>query len=280
MYTVFPLQRSEAEWLEDAGVVFFSWALFNPNGPTFSCLGLRETGARAEQEIFFRWMHFLGGEDYCLGYVDGADPDWDTQLKEALAHAFAQDVGDGFRRYPMMNVVPSFARSLMNDDWDREFRALLAGTAAFREANWGRERHLLQKYGSSLFSRAGEETREVYEQMLVDATDENTRPMLEFIRQRHERIDGWQQWTPNAYESRRMQDGDVDAWWSTVATDEFLMEASLACAQAWIGAPRQSGLEVKTTFDQVAAFLRHYRHEIWPAQLTSAWLEASLGFKA
>lgn len=94
MYTIFPLQRSEAEWLEDAGVVFLSWALFNPNGPTFYCLGLRETGARAEQEIFFRWMHFLGGEDYCLGYVDGADPAGEAQLREALRYAFAQDVGE------------------------------------------------------------------------------------------------------------------------------------------------------------------------------------------
>lgn len=277
MYNVFPLHRTPAEWLEDSGVVLFSWAIFNPNGPTISCIGLRQTGARHEQEVFYRWMHFLGGEDYCLGYIDGADPAWETDLREVLAHALSLDVGEELRRVPLMPNVPSFVRSILNEQWDVTFRDLLAGTAAFRDSDWGRERYLLQKYGHALFSRAGEETRQIYEDLRGEATDDKGREMLEYLRERYQHVDGFLQWKPDAWERRRVQDGDVEAWWSTVASDDFLMHASLQFAQAWVGSSGMPGLDVKTSFDDVREFLRHYGHEIWPPQLTTAWVRESLG---
>ena len=58
--------------MQCSGRVLLNWSIFNPNGPTVNCLGFRETGAREELEVFFRSFHFLGGEDYCLGYVTAA----------------------------------------------------------------------------------------------------------------------------------------------------------------------------------------------------------------
>lgn len=279
MYSVFPVQRSESEWLEDSGIVFLSWAVFNPNGPTFYCVGLRDTRAHGEQEIFFRWMHFLGGEDYCLGYVNQAEPDWTAQVHEALSFAFTSDVGAGFRRFPVVNAIPSFVRSMMSEDWNDLLRSLFAGTKVFQSADWGRESYLLTKFGSDLFSRAGEEIRGVYEEMRQNEADEHIQDGLESLRLRHGRQHGWQQWSPNAFQSRGIQDGDVDSWWRVVSAGDYIVRASLAFAQAWVGAPHEATLEVKTTFDEVAEFLRRYGHPIWPPDINADWLEQSMGFR-
>ncbi len=277
MYSVFPIHRAPAEWLQDSGIVFLSWAIFDPNGPTFSCLGLRQTGARHEQEVFYRWMHFLGGEDYCLGYVDGGDPAWEADLRAVLAHALSLEVGEELRRFPLLPSVPAVVRSSLNEQWDAELRRMLAGAAAFRESDWGREQYLLEKHGHALFARAGEEAREVYEQMRLDATDAQRQAALEQVRVRYERFEGFQQWTPDAWQPRRLREGDVDGWWATVTHEDFVVHASMQLAQAWVGAAGTTSLEVKTPFDEVREFVRHYDHEIWPAQLTTEWLRQSLG---
>ena len=107
MYSIFPLYRSAEDWMHCSGSILLSWSIFYPNGPTINCLGFRETGAREELEVFFRWLHFLGGEDYCLGYVNPNESEFGEDFGEILWHAFASEAGESLRRFALVSCVPS-----------------------------------------------------------------------------------------------------------------------------------------------------------------------------
>jgi hypothetical protein len=220
VFSVFPLQRSADEWAADQGSILVSWALFNPNGPTISCIGLRMTGARNAQEVFYRWMHFLGGEDYCLGYIDTDDPAWEADLREIIVYALSLQPGDALRRFPAVGCIPSVVFASVNAEWTAWMKDAFGATAGLREADWGRECYFLKKYGRDLFGRAGEEVREAYEEMRSSG-EESRGEGLQIPFAMMERIDTFRNWTPGGYRSRRMAGGDVDAWWSVVADADF-----------------------------------------------------------
>ena len=92
--------------MHSSGVLLLSWSIFNPSGPTINCIGLKKTEARSELEVFYRWLHFLGGEDYCLGYVNPREGDYSEDLNEVLQHAFRLEAGDGLQRYALATSVP------------------------------------------------------------------------------------------------------------------------------------------------------------------------------
>jgi hypothetical protein len=188
LYNVFPLHRSADDWLKCVGRVLVSWSIFNPNGPTIYCIGFRETGARGELEVFFRWLHFLGGEDYCLGYVNPNEPAFGEDLNEILRYAFTREAGDGLRRFALVTCVPSVVVPWVGESWIPGLRDALVKSRAIQEADWGRERYLLTKYGSQLFPRAGEETREGYEHIKADESyfDEVGQQMLNLTFLKHE----------------------------------------------------------------------------------------------
>ena len=57
-------------WLQNEGRVLMTWNIFNPNGPTLNCIGSITTEDENIETIFYRWLHFLKGESYILGYID------------------------------------------------------------------------------------------------------------------------------------------------------------------------------------------------------------------
>lgn len=231
MYNVFPLRRSMDEWCADSGSVLATWHVFNPNGPTVNCVGLRETGAGDEREVFWRWMHFTGGEDYCLGYVDIGAEDWGRDLLEVLTHAFSLEAGAPLKRFPLVTCVPYAVTCLLDEAWQERFRQLIGNSAAVQAADWGRERHYLEKYGANLFDRAGEEYREACERLSQDPEFANSE-YLELTRLRYQHQPTFANWTPGAYASRAMQPGDLEAWWETVTADDFLIPALGLMAKA------------------------------------------------
>jgi hypothetical protein len=272
MYSVFPLYRSATDWLHNPGHVWLSWSVFNPSGPTISCLGLRDTGSAGQAEVFYRWLHFLGGEDYCLGYVDTRGSDSRNQLHEILSHAFCLEARQVLRRFAMVSTIPSVVLVTAPDDWSAPLKELMSSARAIRTADWGRERYLLQKYGSHLFDRAGEETREGYETMRsseLAETAENQQ-FLELLRIRHEHIESFSAWEPGQYTSRELQDGDIDAWWTTVTDADSLPPVAFQFAHAWVGAASQVSVECKTPLEEVRDFFLAYSHLWWPDNVTTA----------
>ena len=106
-------------------------------------------------------MHFLGGEDYCLGYFNNNDEDWAKDLAMIITHFFQSDADTGGDDLSPVTCIPSFVTCSAGDEWKAFFRDQFSEAAVFKDADWGHELYLLNKYGSKLFDRAGEEERQI-----------------------------------------------------------------------------------------------------------------------
>lgn len=259
MHNVVPLQRSAAAWLGKPGRLWLSWSIFNPNGPTVSCVGLRDTDRSGRAEVFYRWMHFLGGEDYRLGQIDVHAADSSEQLARILTDAFALQPGTGLARYPMVTCIPSLVVSNVAEEWLPVLRACLEKSAAIRDADWGRERYLLSKYGDRLFDRAGEELREAYERMRAEqGSDAETAASLDLMYKMYQQVPSFANWTAGAYASRGLQEGDFDAWWDLVTAESFWPPATAQLAHAWDNTIKQTTLPYRTPMAEVREFFDAY----------------------
>lgn len=259
MPDIVPLQRNAAAWLEKPGRIWMSWSIFNPNGPTVSCVGLRDSDEPGRAEVFYRWMHFLGGEDYCIGHIDVNAPDANDQLARIYDKAFSTEPGQGFARFAMVTCVPSIVVANVSDDWLPILRACLERSAAIRGADWGRERYLLGKYGNALFDRAGEELREAYERMRAQqGSDPQAAASLDKMYQLYQQVPSFAIWTPGAYRTRAMQAGDFDAWWDVIVAESFWPSATAQLARAWENSIRQTTLPHRTPMAEVREFFAAY----------------------
>jgi hypothetical protein len=267
------------DWLQTPGRILLSWSIFNPNGPTISCVGIRETGAREELEVFFRWFHFLGGEDYCLGYVNPREQEFRPDLKDVLQHAFLLEAGKGLRRFALVTCVPSVVVPYGPDAVVADVREAFLRSKAIREGDWGEERYFLTKYGAQLFRRAGEETREGYELAKADEAyhDEAGRKALELLYLRHQHIETFREWQPGQYQSRGLAPGDIEAWWDTVTSETFWPVAAAQLAQAWVGASTAANLEVRTPLEEVRDFFVHFSFPLWPETVTMESMRTAMG---
>ena len=281
MYTVFETYRSEADWMALKGQVILSWAILNPNGPTINCVGFAEgPGQPGQSEIFWRWMHFLGGESYCLGYVDNDSENFLIEICRVLSYALTLEQGTVLKRCPVVTCVPSFFLQIGADEWNMAFAQLLGASRAFREADWGREQYYLSKYGHQFFSRAGEELREAVEMMRRDPEFAESEG-VKFADLMHQGKPEYDEWQPNQYESRALQIGDIEAWCNAVTAREFQAVSLAQLAQMWVGSSlRVAGyMPAKETLEQVREFLEHFGHPYWPAEWTTESLAESMGLK-
>jgi hypothetical protein len=260
MHTVVPLQRSAASWLQKPGRIWLSWSIFNPNGPTVHALGLRDTEVSGRAEVFHRWMHFLGGEDYCLGYVDTRADDVEARIAEIFRRAFSLQPPQGFARFPMVTCIPSLVVSNVSEDWQSLLKACIEHSAAIQEADWGRENYLLAKYGNRLFDRAGEELREAYERMRREqsAGDAQAAESLDLMYRMYQQVPTFAAWEPGRYVSRGLQAGDFEAWWDAITAVSFWPPATAQVAHAWNNAVKQSTLPCRTPMAEVRDFFAAY----------------------
>lgn len=279
MYTVFQTHRTVDDWLAMQGRVLVSWAIMNPNGPTVGTLGYARSSDDSDQvEVFHRWLHFLGGESYCLGYIDADTEDFGGELVTIVRHALQLEAGAVLKRFPLMTCVPSFLFCLAGDEWVELYGSLFSETRAFREADWGRERYYVPKHGSDFFGRAAEEVRETLETMRR-ASDGSDAEYLHMIQLMHSGKPHFDNWRPGQYQSRPMQDGDVEHWLGAVSGDEFLVAALPQLAQMWVGASRRMGVSmpVKESFEDVRDFLEHFQQPFWPAEWTTESVARGMG---
>jgi hypothetical protein len=182
------------------------------------------------------------------------------------------------RRFALVTCVPSVVVPYGPETVVADVREALVSSRALREADWGRERYLLEKYGGELFRRAGEETREGYEAIKADPgnSDEVGRKIVEATYLQHQHIETFRDWLPGQYQSRSLADGDIEAWWQTVTSEEFWPAAVAQLAQAWVGASTHSSLAVRTPFEEVRDFVAHFSFPLWPEAITTESLRAGI----
>lgn len=283
MYGIFKVRRTEDDWRQQSGGILFTWSILNPNGPTLSCVGIRECADLTQIEVYYRWLHFLGGESFVLGFVDKRAEDFSGQVLEVLRYAFAQETGRALRRFPLVTCVPSFVTTpgegaaYVSDD---SARALITGSPKFREADWGREMYYLRKHGSDFFGRAGEETRAALEQAAQDPSlDQEQRKFLEITHRARENAPGFQRWLPDQYTSRPLADDDAANWWSTVSDPQFTTSGLSQLAHMWVGSIHQSTLQPVETFDTVKEFLQSQQCEVWPDEWDTRAIRQRMGLR-
>ena len=286
MYSIFKVRRTEDEWRRERGRVLFTWSIINPNGPTLSCIGIRNCGCAGQVEVFYRWLHFYGGESFVLGYLSENSEDFSEELLGVLRYAFKQETGRALQRFPLATCVPSFVtlpdgHDLQKIISDTGVRDLIAGSRAFKDADWGRELYYLRKYGSEFFNRAAEETRAALEQGAQDSTlTEGGSQFLEMTRLLRGHLPAFNDWSPNPYESRAMSETDLSEWWMAVTQQEFRANCLTQLAYAWVGAiyqVRQTLQEPVESFDVVKGFLEFNQCYLWPEEWNSASLRERMG---
>ena len=288
MLRIQKVKRPIEHWYQSKGVVLFTWSIINPNGPTVSCVGLRATGVEAEIEVFYRWMHFLGGETYMLGLLDGSDSaeKFDANLKDILSRSFSEKVGPRFDKFPLVSAVPSFVTSPnapLNAD---DVFQLITESPEFTSADWGAQTYYLQKFGSNCFDRAAEETRNAIEKFKADAINvtEDAKKYAEFIEQKRGNLPGFKNWQPSQFVSRNFVMNDAQQWWDQIYTDDFTDSALSQLGSAWVGAiyQFQSGDSTKKaveSFEDIKNFMSHMKHDLWPDSWSTAELLRSMNLK-
>ena len=282
MYSMFRVQRTEEQWLQQPGRILFSWAIMNPNGPTLSCIGLRQGASPDQAEVFYRWLHFLGGETYVLGYLDNSEEGIARGLLDVLRYAFRQLPGAVLRRFPLVSCIPSFvtgltppvAGALTADD----LRSLFAGTPVLSEGDWGRENYYVAKFGDRFFDRAAEETRAAIDAVEGSELADHNREFVELTHQARGHLPAFKDWRPNQFTSRGVAPGDIETWWDTVTQGDFAAAGLARLAQMWAGASAMvSNLKTRETFEIVRDFFIHHQYDLWPSEWSTASLRKSLG---
>jgi hypothetical protein len=286
MYSIFKVRRTESQWQQETGLVLFTWSIINPNGPTLSCVGIRNCGCPGQVEVFYRWLHFHGGESFVLGYVSEDSNDFAAEILEVLDYAFRQDPGRAMQRFPLVSCVPSFVTLPASDVAQKltnatDIEGLISGSRGFREADWGREMYYLKKYGSRFFDRAAEETRAALESAAQDPDlTADGRQYLEMTRIARGHLPGFNDWRPNQYKPRALADGDVRWWWSVVTSEDFTTSCLTQLAKAWVGATyqvRQAAVDPAEPFELVKDFLEVHHCYLWPEEWDSAYLREKMG---
>lgn len=282
MFSIFKLHRTEADWLKEEGKILFAWVILNPNGPTFSCVGIRYCGSPGQIEVFYRWLHFTGGESFVLGYVDEG-PLLASDLLEVVRYAFSQRAGSSLTRFPLLTCVPSFV--ILNDD---ESSALIQPADVlgcfllsdhFSNADWGREFYYLQKYGSEFFDRAAEETRETVERLSIEREENTLSEFLDWTKAKRANLSAFNNWKPDQYLSRPMADKDPVQWWSAITDKQYQLHGLAQLAHAWVGAIFQTRETIKPeeSFELLRQFIEHHKMTLWSEEWTTESISVRMG---
>ena len=288
MHLIKKIIRSNVEWHQSNGLVLFTWNILNPNGPTVSCVGLRQTGKDAEIEVFYRWMHFLGGETYILGILDGSLPadDFDMHLRAILRKSFSENAGSILERFPLVSAVPSFVTTPNAPLQENDVFEMIVNSPEFQIADWGAQLYYLEKFKSNFFERAAEETRNAIEKFKKADQDitEDARIYAKFIELKSSELPGYKNWKPEQFVSRRIEEDDPTIWWATIYNEEFTLDCLGQLASAWVGAIYQyrsgdASKEIAESFEDVKIFMSHMKHDMWPSSWNTDLLLQNMNLK-
>lgn len=276
------ISLDQTNWHQGDGRVLFTWALFNPNGPTFYCFGFRN--ARGRSEFFYRWLHMLGGHTWTINENSVGDT-----LEEAASNAFITlnnrfaETGEEIGPF---HTIPSFVLAEPDDSIYETVRWLVRNAPQLQELDWGRELALLRTYGNGLFKRAGAAVRSAYDEALEEANDHAAHKFLEFTWARHQHIPSFREPVKLDYEPSTITDALFDEWWETIQDKEFYVRAAYQFSEAWVGAisylddeslEQHKHEQRLMDFDRLCSFLKNFHFPVWPADWRTTRIRRRIG---
>lgn len=277
------VDRDVSAWKASSGTVLMTWSIFNPNGPTINCIGLRDMIRDNTREVFYRCLHFLSDRTLQLGILDVSGTEWWPELVRILERAFAVDADQIGEDSPLVSSVPSLVTHGFPGGHAELAPDLLRIAREVQRADWGREMYFLRKYGSRLFDRAGEELREAMQDLAREHPpgEAPEGEIAALARAAYGRVPTFTDMTPIDHESRPFESSLFAEWWATVSDPEFTGLGLGQLAAAWVGAIHlvRGSLPAVVQFEDVRDFLAAFGHALWPDDLTTPSLRSVLGLE-
>ena len=245
------------EWFDGQGRIFLAWGILNPNGPTLYCLGERRNGESSQ--IFFRWLHMLGGRTYFYGAQDAAQLTYEGVFQGALA---ITEYLSANRLPTPFDTIPSFVIASGGDEGFQKIarRLILADAAATKD--WGRELAYTKAFGDNFFDRAGCEIRSAYdESMKKKSLSDSEKDYFKFVEIRYGNIPAFKNAIPPSFTSSTLTDKLFDEWWIAINTVAHCRSCLGQLFEMWRGALSMLTDEMSKTsvpLDQVTHFLSAY----------------------
>lgn len=229
------------DFLDRDGRILLSWSIFNPYGPTWSCLGLIPTEDPAVQYLFYRMLNPFAQESGIVGVAKGDDCRSGTALGEMVAMLFSREsvdvIGGG-----TIEVIGGGAPDLVQVLWDEpQFyqlaRRAICSAPRLRELDLTRDVRELQEFRGRPWDRASAQMHAAAAR--IDKDGQASLPERE----------GW------------TKDATIDQWWEAVTNPEHWAAMLYNFPAAWHGAIDNVGSELSQrayTFWQLDDFLARY----------------------
>jgi hypothetical protein len=257
------------------------WGDFVPRGPTLHCAGLADTEDTTRQEVFYRCLHPRGDRSLLLGQVPSGGPDRLAMFCHLLESGFRQapSPGYGSRWVPMVRGVPNLVSVRLPEAWADVILQLFSVAPAFRDADWGREIHLLNHYGPALFERARDWPMVSLDTAWVAEGGCRKSLTTQRLTSRGRPSERWPGSATAPYESSWYDAQTGVHWWEEVNRPSYRGLALVDFAQAWVAANGDAAdaRRVQTSFEDLRDFFSRFDHELWPRNWTTGALQESLG---
>lgn len=239
------IEKFEGDLSKTTGQILASWFLTNPNGPTAYAIGIIEI--RDKRHLFYRWMHFTGGNTWLLNPLNDEHsmwgPDYGDILMNSLLLANNYFLAHGGEKN-FLSSIPQIVFTNGNPSVIAAFNELLQ--ISLLDQDWGKEIYYVEKYGYHLFDRYEEQFRDILETLKV--RPDTSKEMLDFYWKQHAGKKGFDNWEPNRYVSQMLTPMIYQRWLEITNQTNFTTHALYEFAQMWAGShqvAKWSGLAEK-----------------------------------
>lgn len=276
------VQRFDGNLSHSTGQILASWFIANPNGPTAFAIGFTEI--ENTRQLFYRWMHFTGGNTWLLNTLSDEMDMWEGDFAQTLINSFLTAnnffVAHGGEKV-FLNSIPNIVLTNDNPAVSKAFYELL--NIALVQCDWGKEIYYVEKYRNNFFARYEEQFRDIYEKNKNDPN--SSKEFLEYFWAQHSHRKGFQDWQPDRYKSSFLTDTMFNRWVELTTGSDFYPRAIYNFCQMWVGSfenAKHSGLLEKLgakaeTLDDMLNFFEEYNLPLMPKKINSDYIRKEMG---
>lgn len=234
-----PIELKDADFVARDGTILIGWAIFNPNGPTFSCVGLLPTEDPEVDLLFYRMLNPFMQSSCTFAALRGSECDSGEMLERLLAPLFGRNhIGAENWSYPLFGGLPTVAFVVGSDEARDAIAGWFWSNVALAEEDFVTASWRMRAFPLSPWERVGAERDEA----LASMTDDG---LLAIPR------------TGGPATPEEFTD-----WWSLVTSADTLYSEFYCIPGAWFGAidhaPGALGASDDYTFWQLDDFVARY----------------------
>ena len=267
---------------DSTGQILASWFITNPNGPTVFSIGFTEL--KNERRLFYRWLHFTGGNTWLLNPLPDEIDMWNGEFEHifinSILNANAFFMASGCER-SFLNSIPQIVLTNGNPKLSEAFFEFLK--IALVQCDWGKEVYYVEKYRSNLFQRYEEEFRDIFEKLKNDPN--MSQDAITNFWNMHSHRKGFKEWLPNQYQSSHVTNALFSRWKSIVTDQKFTSNSLYNFFQMWVGSyenAKYTGLSNKlgekaVSLNYVFNFFEEYNMPLVPTEFDASYIKNRMG---